>query len=105
MRLVFELVAEGCQFRRLAVAMRERLPEQPVGEPRVPRQEWTVEVRPDRTPDAAAFPAALAVVAEPGDDPAEWLRARVQVRPSRVILAARQRATQPRLEVALPQDI
>ena len=34
-----------------------------------------MQVRPDGTPDAAALPAALAVVAESGHDAAEWLGA------------------------------
>ena len=105
MRLGLELIREGLQLRRLAVAMRERLREQPVGQPGVPRQEWAVEVRSDRTPDAAALPAALAVVAESGDDAAKWLRARIQARPSSVILEARKRAAHAGLELALEQDV
>src|SRR5439155_14958712 len=105
MRLGLEVIREGLQPRRLAVAMRERLREQPVGKPGVPRQEWAVEVRPDRAPDAAALPAALAVVAEPGDDAAEWLRARIQACPACVILEARKRAADPGLELALEQDV
>ena len=64
-----------------------------------------MEVRSDRTPDAAALPAALAVVAESGDDAAKWLRARIQARPSSVILEARERAAHAGLELALEQDV
>ena len=71
MRLLFELVVERRQHRRLAEAVRECLRQQPVGEPRVARQERSVQVRPDGTPDAAALVAALAVVAETCDDAAE----------------------------------
>src|SRR2546425_4758095 len=105
MRLGLEVIREGLQLRRLAVAMRERLREQPVGKPGIPRQEWAVEVRPDCTADAAALPAALAVVAEPGDDAAEWFRARVQARPARVILEACKGAAGSGLELALEQDV
>ena len=55
---------------------RQRLREQPVGEPRVPRQQRTVEVRADRAADAAPLEAGLAVVPEPVEDAAERRRAR-----------------------------
>src|SRR6266550_3667116 len=105
MRLGFEIIREGCELRRLAVTMHERLCEQPIGQPGVPRQEGAVEIRPDRRPDAAALPAALAVVAEPGNDAAEWLCFRIQACPSRVILEARKRAADTGLELALEQNV
>ena len=50
-----ELVGERLELRRLAArAVRERLREQPVGEPRVARQQRAVEIRADRAPDAGS---------------------------------------------------
>ena len=91
MGLGFELVGQRLQLGRLAVAMRERLREQPVGEPGIPRQERAMEVRPEGASDAATLPTTLAVIAEPGHDSAERLRALVQTGSSRVVLEARQR--------------
>ena len=72
-----EPVGQRLELRRLAAGrMRERLREQPVGEPRVARQQRPVQVRADRPADAAALEAGVAVVAEPGDDAAERRRAR-----------------------------
>src|SRR5207248_5621846 len=62
-------------------------------------------VRADLTADAAAFPAALAVVAETGDDTAERLRARIEARAARVVLEAGQRPPHARLQLALKQDV
>src|SRR5438132_7202439 len=76
MGLGLELVVERLELRRLAVAMRERLRQQPVGEPGIPREERPMEVRAERTPQAAALPATLAVIPEPGHDAAERLRTR-----------------------------
>src|SRR5512133_3807102 len=105
MRLLFELIVEWCQLRRITEAMCECLLEQPVGEPGVARQERAVQVRPDSTPDAAALPAAHAVVAEPGHHAAEWLSACVEVCPSRMVLESGQCPTDARLELALQQDV
>ena len=105
MRLLFELIVEWCQLRRLTEAMRECLLEQPVGEPGVARQERAVQVRPDNTPDAAALPAAHAVVAESRNDSAEWLSACVEMRPSCVVLESGECPTDARLELALQQDV
>ena len=70
------LSSSGGQLGGLRRRVRERLREQPVGEPRVAREERAVQVRADRAPDAAALEAALAVVPEARDDAAERLRAR-----------------------------
>src|SRR5712692_8495975 len=105
MRLGFEVIGERLQRRRLVEAMCERLFEQPVGEPRVPRQERAMQVRPDGTPDATALPAALAVVAEPGHDAAERLRTRIQASAPRVVLESRERAAHAGLELALQEDV
>jgi len=88
-----------------AEAMRQRLREQPVGKPRVARQQRAVQVRADRTADAAAFPAAFAVVAEAGDDAAQRVRARIEARAARVVLEAGQRPPHARLQLALKQDV
>src|SRR5437763_10167926 len=68
--------------------MRERLRKQPVGEPRVARQERAVQIRPDRATEAAALVARLAVVPEAGDDAAERLGAGVELCAARMILEA-----------------
>src|SRR5438445_4544995 len=86
MGLGFELVGERLELRHLAVAMRERLRQQPVGEPGIPGEERPVEVRAERTPHAAALPATLAVIAESGHDAAERLRTRVEASAARVVL-------------------
>jgi hypothetical protein len=105
MRFVFELVVERCQRGCLAEAMGECLLEQPVGEPGVTRQEWAVQVRTDCTPDAAALPAAHAVVAEPGHDAAERLGACIEVRPSSVVLESGQCPRNAWVELAFQQDV
>src|SRR5438552_317647 len=85
--------------------MRQSLREQPVGEPGIARQERAVQVGADRTVDAAAFPAALAVVAEPRDDAPERLRTWIEARAPGVVLEAGQRPPHPRLQLALEQDV
>ena len=80
MCFALEVVVERFESRNLAEAMAERLGQHPVREPRVARKKRAVEIRADRTTDAAAFPAALAVVAESGDDPSERLGALVRRR-------------------------
>src|SRR5438094_1178308 len=64
-----------------------------------------MEVRSDCPPDAAAFPAAVAVIAETRHDSAEWLRTGIKARPSRVVLEARERTAHAGLELALQQDV
>ena len=54
---------------------------------------------------AAALVAALAVVAEAGDDAAERLGAGVEQRAARVVLEAGQRPPLARLQLALEQDV
>src|SRR5580765_6611585 len=85
--------------------MCQRLPEQPVGEPGVPRQEWTVEVGPYDPAQATAFEAALAVVAEAGDDTPEWIRAWIEPGSTDMVLEAGKRAFDPGLELALEQHV
>src|SRR5262249_59316947 len=75
------------------------------GEAGVARQKRPVEVRADRAPDATAFVAALAVVAETGDDAPEGLRAGVEPRPARVVLEPGERSHDPGLELALEQHV
>src|SRR5581483_10210298 len=78
-RAPLEDVRERLELRRLAAAaMRERLGEEPVREPRVARQERPVEVRPDHPAGATALEAALAVVPEAGEDAAERLGAGIE---------------------------
>src|SRR2546423_9692952 len=77
MGLALEVVFERPQLRRLAEAMSQSLREQPVGEPRVARQQGSMQIRPDRAADTTALPAARTVVAETRDDPPQGLRARV----------------------------
>ena len=45
--------------------------------------------------DPHALEAALSVVAEPGDDPAQWLRALIEARDPGVVLESGQRPAQP----------
>ena len=93
-----EDVVERLQLRWVATrCVSQSLRQEPVGQPRVPGQEWAVEVRPDGPPDAAALGARLAVVAESRDNPAERLRARVEPRPADVVLEPRKRPLAPRL--------
>src|SRR5665647_865643 len=69
-----ELVGQRLELPRLSAgAVRQRLREQPVGQPRVAREQRPVEIRPDRPSDAGAFEAALPVVSEAGEDAAERL--------------------------------
>ena len=105
MRLLFELVCERLQLRRLTEAVLERPRQEPVGQPRVARQEGPVEVRADRRADPHALEAALAVVAEAGHDPAERLRALVEARDAGVVLETGQRPAHARLELALQQAV
>src|SRR6185437_14731763 len=93
------------QLRRLTEAMCEGLPEQPVGKPGVAGQEWTVEVGPDDTARTTALEAALAVVAEAGDDTPEWIRAWIEPGPTDVVLEAGKRTSDPGLELALEQHV
>ena len=60
---------------------------------------------PTARPSAAALEAALAVVAEAGDDAAERLGAGVEPRAAGVVLEARERAALARLELALEQHV
>jgi hypothetical protein len=103
--LRFELVRKRRQLRRLTEAMCQGLPEQPVGEPGVPRQEWTVEVGPDDSAYTTAFEAALAVVAKAGDDTPERIRAWIQPGSTDVVLEAGKRTSDPGLELALEQHV
>ena len=64
-----------------------------------------MEVRADRAPEPAALEAALAVVAEAGDDAAERLGARVEARAAGVVLEARDRAHVAGLELGLEQHV
>src|SRR6266704_3152222 len=64
-----------------------------------------MKVRPHCAPDAAAFPAALAVIAEARHDPAERLRTGIKARPSGVVLEARERTAHAGLELALQEDV
>ena len=102
MRLQLELVVERLEGGRLAQLVRGGFGEDPVGEPRIAREEGTVEVRADHAPRSAALEAALPVVAEAGQNAAERLGARVQVRPSGVILEAGQRLPGP---LALEENV
>src|SRR5205085_8092243 len=107
MGLGLQLVSQPVEARNLrrARAVRERLREQPVREPRVARQERAVQVRPHDPAGPAALVAALAVVAEARDDAAERLGARVQVRPAGVVLEARECPFVARLTLALQQPV
>ena len=78
----------GSRARVAVRRVRERLSEQPVGQPRVPRKQRAVEVRPDRPAEPAAFEPRRAVVAESEDDAPERRCARVEQRPPRVVLEA-----------------
>ena len=106
MRLTFELVGERLELGRVAAGpVGERLGEQPVGEPRVAGQQRAVQVRAEHAAGAAALVAALAVVAEAGEDAAERLGAVVEARPAGVVLEAGQRAPLAGLELALEQHV
>src|SRR5262245_5694258 len=105
MSLPLEVVRELAQLRRLPEPVLERALEEPVREPGVPRQERAVEVRSDRRSDAAPLEAALAVVAEAGEDATEWRCLRVEPRDSRMVLEAGDGAPVSRHEVALDQTV
>src|SRR5205085_12612695 len=64
-----------------------------------------VQVRPDSAPDTATFEAALAVVAEAGNDAAERLRSPVEMRAAGVVLEAGEHPPDPGFELALEQDV
>src|SRR5262249_56352674 len=85
-RLGFERVVQRLELGRLAPgAVRQRLGEQPIREPRIAGEERSVEVGADRTVDPAALEPAPAVVGEGGDHPAARPGAPVQNRPAAVI--------------------
>jgi hypothetical protein len=76
--LAFELVRELGKCGRIASrGMAERLFQQPIGEPRVSRQERPVEIGADRPVEPTALEARPAVVPETVDDAAKGLGARV----------------------------
>src|SRR6266542_305203 len=104
-RLMLELVGERLQLRRLTEPMGQRLRKKPIGEPGVARQQRTVQVGADRAADATTLPAALAVVADPGDHPTQRLRPAVEARATRVILEARKCPARAGLELALEQHV
>ena len=103
--MLFEIVCERLQLRRLTEAVLERTHQEPVGQPRVARQEGPVKVRADCRADPHALEAALAVIAEAGHHPAEWLRALVEARDAGVVLETRHRPAHARLEPALQQTV
>jgi len=105
MRPRFQLVRKRLQLGCLAEAMRKRLRDHPVRQPRVPRQQRAVQVGADCPPDPAALEAALPVVPEPGHHATERGRTEVEARPPRMVLEAGKRPPQARLELALEQDI
>src|SRR5439155_7675955 len=76
-----------------------------VREPRVPGEEGTVQVRPDRAPEPAALEAARAVVPEPRHDSPERGRTGIEPRPARVVLESGERLPVARIELALEQDV
>src|SRR5205807_365561 len=106
-RAAFELVGQRLEPRWGvgAEAVRERLREQPVREPRVAREQRPVEVGADHAAGAAALEAALPVVAEPGEDASERLGTGVEPRASRVVLEPGERAPLAGLELALEQHV
>src|SRR5438876_343428 len=85
--------------------MCEGLREQPIGEPRVARQQRAVQVGPDRAADPRSLIAALSVVSEHGDDAAEWLGAGIERCAPDVVFEAGERAADTRLELAVEQDV
>jgi hypothetical protein len=85
--------------------MRDRLSQEPVREPRIPGQERAVQIGADRAAEAAALVAALAVVAETGDDPPERLGIVVEERPTGMVLESRERLTFAALELAFDQNV
>ena len=89
MRLGRELVGLLVEVRRICFrGVCNRLGEQPVREPGIPRKQRAVQVRPDRALDAAALEAGLAVVPESVEHTAQWIRALVEKRPAGVVLEA-----------------
>src|ERR687887_2239994 len=105
MRLRLEIVLERLEGRRLAGTVGDGLREEPVREPRVPRQERAVQIGPERATEAAALIPALTIVAEAGDHAAKGLGSFSEVRPAGVVLEAGQRAALAGLELALEQDV
>src|SRR5688572_10473942 len=99
--VALEVVGQGFERGRLPEAVAQGLREQPVGEPRVPRQQRPVEVRPDGAAEAAALEAVLAIVAEACYDAAERVCTLVEERPARVVLEARERARESGFQSAL----
>src|SRR5471030_507604 len=75
--------------------MRERILEQSIGEPGIPRQERPVQVRAVDTTHASAFEARLAVVPEAGDHASKGLDAGAEVGTARMVLEAGECVTCP----------
>src|SRR5437763_15977090 len=93
---MLEVVRQRLEPERLASrCMRERLCEQPVGEPGIPWQERSVQVCADRSSKPAAFEAALAGVAEAEDDTSERISARGERRAGGVGREAGERGARP----------
>lgn len=105
MGAVLEPVAERLEGRRLAAPPRERLPEQPVGEPGVSGEEGAVEVRADCPPHATALETVLPVVPEAVDDATERPRALVEIRSSGMVLEAGKRPDYARSEFGREEDV
>ena len=105
MRLVLEIIGERLELGRFPVPMLEGTREEPIREPRIPRQQRPVEVRADRRPDARTLQAAFAVVPEPGYDTSDRLRTRVEPRHPGMILEPGQRLMHARLELAVQQTV
>ena len=75
--------------------MGNRPGKQPVGELRVPRKQWPVEIGADGVAEATPFEPRLAIVPEACDDATERLRTVVEDRAAGVVLEARDRLPPP----------
>jgi len=99
-----ERVVKRRQLRLRPVAARERELDQPVGEPRVLRQQRAVEVRPEHVHPPHALESVLAVVAVPADHAAERLGALPEIGAPAVVLEPSEEP-RARAEVDLDRDV
>ena len=106
MGLCLERVRQGLELGRISAgSMRQRLAQQPVGQPRVARQQGAVQVRANRPPDAAALEGALAVVAEACDDPSQRLGACIEKRAPSMVLEPGKRPPLTGDELTIEEDV
>ena len=105
-RLGFELIRKWFQRHRLTAGrMCKRLGKKPIGQPRVPRKEWAVEIGPDCPTDSASLVTRFPVVPEPEHHSPEGRRPGVEERSPDMILETRDPMYLRALELTLEEHV